>query len=440
MISFFKKIKKLKEYSFGKASNFIKTKSLETKLGKIRELKEFLLDKAGNLIRKENLQKISFSAKIKDFTESTPENEEEVRYKATPKWTKSLQWAIVGVTGFGILYTCIAKIDEVVIAQGDLQSSGAERPIKAPISGIVSSIPVREGQLVESGQIILEFNTELSQETEKSLLKQIELETAKLNEEVNLYKARKIIIDSSLKKNKKLLNNENYILEKYVVLKDEGAVSELNVIEQKNKIINLENNILSDEGRLEENESEYKKNSQQIRRELSSLERQLFESNKSREYETFKSPIKGYIFDLIPSSPGYSASSGEVLLKIVPIGRLEAKGFVTNADIGFLKKDMKAEVRVNAFPFTQFGNIEGKLKLIGKEAIKPDQLNPEPRFPVIVDLSQQYLERKGIKYPVKAGQTVSINFVVRNKPVISLLSDALEKAIDSLKGIKTDPP
>ena len=119
MISFFKKIKKLKEYSFGKASNFIKTKSLETKLGKIRELKEFLLDKAGNLIRKENLQKISFSAKIKDFTESTPENEEEVRYKATPKWTKSLQWAIVGVTGFGILYTCIAKIDEVVIAQGD---------------------------------------------------------------------------------------------------------------------------------------------------------------------------------------------------------------------------------------------------------------------------------------------------------------------------------
>ena len=75
-----------------------------------------------------------------------------------------------------------------------------------------------------------------------------------------------------------------------------------------------------------------------------------------------------------------------------------------------------------------------------ERAIKPDQLNPEPRFPVIVDLSQQYLERKGIKYPVKAGQTVSINFVVRNKPVISLLSDALEKAIDSLKGIKTDPP
>ena len=38
------------------------------------------------------------------------------------------------------------------------------------------------------------------------------------------------------------------------------------------------------------------------------------------------------------------------------------------------------------------------------------------------------------------GKSIAQNFIVRNKPVISLLSDALEKALDSLKGIKTDPP
>ena len=379
---------------------------------------------------------ISILKKFKNFAESTPENEEEVRYKATPKWTRSLQWAIVGITGFGILYACIAKIDEVVIAQGDLQSSGAERPIKAPISGIVSSIPVKEGELVDSGQIILEFNTELSQERQKSLSRQIEIESLKLEEEGKLFNARKVIIGSSLEKNKLKLDNEKYIFTKFKILKEEGAISELDLIEQKNKIIDLENNIVTDKGRLEENESQYRRNSQEIRRELSSLKRQLFESNKSREYETFKSPIKGYIFDLVPSSPGYSAQSGEILLKIVPFSQLEAKAFVTNADVGFLKKDMKAEVRVNAFPFTQFGNIEGKLKLIGKESIKADQLNPEPRFPVIVELSKQFLERKGVEYPVKAGQTVSVNFVVRNKPVISLVTDAIEKALDSLKELK----
>ena len=41
---------------------------------------------------------------------------------------------------------------------------------------------------------------------------------------------------------------------------------------------------------------------------------------------------------------------------------------------------------------------------------------------------------------ISAGQTVVANFVVRNKPVISLLTDSVEKAFDSLRGIKTDQP
>ena len=73
---------------------------------------------------------------------------QEIRYKATPKWTRSLQWAIVGCVGFGFTYSVVARIDEVVIAQGDLQSQGAERPIKSPTAGIVSLIPVKEGESI----------------------------------------------------------------------------------------------------------------------------------------------------------------------------------------------------------------------------------------------------------------------------------------------------
>ena len=101
---------------------------------------------------------------------------------------------------------------------------------------------------------------------------------------------------------------------------------------------------------------------------------------------------------------------------------------------------MDVEVRVSAYPFTQFGSIKGKLTLLGREAIPGDQINPEPRFPVIVGLENQYLERRGKKYMISAGQTVVANFVVRNKPVISLLTDSVEKAFDSLRGIKTDQP
>ena len=55
---------------------------------------------------------------------------------------------------------------------------------------------------------------------------------------------------------------------------------------------------------------------------------------------------------------------------------------------------MSAEVRIDSYPFTQFGHIEGNLKAIGKEALPPDQFNPQARFPGYVKLSRQYLEKK----------------------------------------------
>ena len=81
--------------------------------------------------------------------------------------------------------------------------------------------------------------------------------------------------------------------------------------------------------------------------------------------------MRGYVFNLIVSSPGYAASSGETLLKIVPEGALEASVFITNADVGFLRPKMPAQVRVDAFPFTQYGDIPGELKRVGKQSPSP---------------------------------------------------------------------
>ena len=220
----------------------------------------------------------------------------------------------------------------------------------------------------------------------------------------------------------------------------QGAIAEVQYLQQKNRLQELQSEIAQTEATLREVEAESIKSKQQIQRELADLERQLVETNKSKEYESLRAPVKGYVFDLIPSSPGYAASSGETLLKIVPDGTLEAKVFVSNADVGFLRPKMPAQIRVDAYPFTQYGDIPGVLKRVGKQSLEPDQQNPEPRFPALVVLDRQYVEKRGKRFPVSAGQSVSVNFIVRDKPVISLLADSVEKAFDALRGIKTDQP
>ena len=362
----------------------------------------------------------------------------EVRYRAAPTWTRALQWAIVGCIGFGFIYAVFARIDEVVIARGELKGMGAERPIKAPVTGVVSDIPVTEGELVSQGQVLIEFDSEVSNERWRSLVQQKELESRRLTNEIQAFDARIDSLQAQQKSLQKTLKLESTIIDRMTGMVSQGAIAEVQYLRQKNQLQELQSEIAQTEATLREVQAESIKSEQQIQRELADLEREIVEAKKSQEYQSLRAPVRGYVFNLIVASPGYAASRGETLLKIVPEGALEASVFITNADVGFLRPKMPARVRVDAYPFTQFGDIPGELKRVGKQSLEPSQQNPEPRFPAQVVLKRQYLEKSGKRFHVAAGQSVSVNFIVRDKPVISLLTDSVEKAFDALRGIKTD--
>ena len=59
-----------------------------------------------------------------------------------------MAWTIIATASFGFVFAVFARIDEVVLAGGELQPLGAERPVKAPFSGVIKNISVKEGQKV----------------------------------------------------------------------------------------------------------------------------------------------------------------------------------------------------------------------------------------------------------------------------------------------------
>ena len=61
------------------------------------------------------------------------------------------------------------------------------------------------------------------------------------------------------------------------------------------------------------------------------------------------------------------------ILSIVPQDGLYAEVFVPNKDIGFVKIGQEAKVRVDAFPFTRYGEIDGSVETIGADALAPDE-------------------------------------------------------------------
>tara|TARA_B100000614_G_scaffold253399_1_gene267281 strand:+ start:570 stop:1562 length:993 start_codon:yes stop_codon:yes gene_type:complete len=311
---------------------------------------------------------------------------QELVYRQPPKWTKALVWSIAGSFGFGLIFACFARIDEVVIARGELQAIGAERPIKSPISGIISQIYVSEGKSVDTGDKLIEFDSNVLFAREESL-------KAKLEE---------LIISKKL---------EEDILKEVETLAEIGGIQVIQYLQQEKKV-------------------------NQVNFEIKQIEAKIKEINFDKRKTVILSPVKGKVFNLIPQSIGYASTLGENLMNVVPDGDVEAKVFLSNNDVGFVKNEMEADIRIDAYPFTQFGSIKGKLKFVGDEVLPSDFQNPEPRFPAYINLSKQYLFKNGNTYKVRSGQSVSVNLKVRDKPVISLLTDAIDKAFDSLKGIK----
>ena len=366
-----------------------------------------------------------------------PLDYQEVRLKPAPAWSQAVVWTIIGTASFGFVFASAAKIDEVIVATGDLQAIGDSRPIMTPAPGVVSEILVKDGAVLQAGAPLLRFDPDINKKRKLTLEETIRLEKQRFQEQENAFEARGQSLQARIDSQEKSYRLEQVIFSQIEPLAKEGAVNRIQILQQKNKVQMLRSEIAQSQASYREVQAELVKLRQDSLRNLADLDRQLLEVNKAIEYEVLRAPVDGMIFDLKPSSPGYAAQANETLLQLVPLGTLEAKVYLTNRNVGFAQPGQKAQIRVDAFPFTEFGSIPGRLKRIGNESHPKDEHLDVPHFPAYVALDKPFLQKDGVRHRLMSGQTVSVNLVVRDKRVISLLTDAVQKAFDSLRRIRS---
>ena len=130
------------------------------------------------------------------------------------------------------------------------------------------------------------------------------------------------------------------------------------------------------------------------------------------------------------------ANTSEPVLKIVPNDTLIAKVYITNKDIGFVNEEMPVDVRVDSFPYSEFGDVKGELVRIGSDALPPDEVYPFYRFPAEIRMDKQTILVNGKEVPLQSGMSVSANIKVRKRPVISIFSDLFMRKLDSIKTVR----
>ena len=347
-------------------------------------------------------------------------------------WMRTVTWTLIGTTVFGIAWLAIARTEEIVVAQGQLEPVGSVQDIQMPVGGVVDDILVEEGESVKKGQILMKLDTEASEQQRRSLEVSIKLKGV----ERQKYSEMKVSEVEMLEKNLAL---QLEILDRYQQLEEAGAESELQFLSQRNTVEETR-------GRLMQTKADRFRQLALLDQQLAELKSRLAEIRVTLRYQQLKSPVDGVVFDLQPTASGFTAQSTQTVMKVVPFGALEAKVEVPSNKIGFVKIPagcpkqladcMNADISIDSYPSTDFGVIEGKVTSIASDALAPDQQEQrqEFSFPVTIQLDKQVLKLKsGSKLPLQVGMSLTANIKLRKVSYLQLLLGEFQDKAESLQ-------
>jgi hemolysin D len=172
-------------------------------------------------------------------------------------------------------------------------------------------------------------------------------------------------------------------------------------------------------------------------RQLLQVASQLKQVQHDLENQDLRAPANGIVVGLVHKLPGVVAQPAQVLLQVVPSESLIARVQVANADIANLQEGMTVDIRIDAYPFTEFGAVKGTVTKISREALPISEQTPgQTAFPIEVKLKTQALDSKGKPLSLVPGMTVGANIKVRSRAPISYVADELIKAWDSLRSTR----
>jgi hemolysin D len=166
-------------------------------------------------------------------------------------------------------------------------------------------------------------------------------------------------------------------------------------------------------------------------------------ATKARErarLQTLVAPLDGIVVEVAVTTLGERVEAGAPLMTLVPSGQeLVVEALVLNKDVGFIKVGDKAAVKLEAYPFTRYGYLKGRVDCIAADAVTDERRGLV--FPVRVRIDQQALPAMGAMAASKGastkqkvlafspGMAASIEITTGERRIIDFVLSPISKAV-----------
>ncbi|MBT9550678.1 MAG: HlyD family type I secretion periplasmic adaptor subunit [Hydrogenophaga sp.] len=381
--------------------------------------------------------------------------------RAHPEVGAGLRMAVWGsliALGLFVGWAYHAEIDQITRGQGQIIASSRTQIIQAPDGGVLEELLVREGTEVQRGELLARLDrtkVEAGYREAESKLGALSATVSRLRAEVfggsprfdgksDSFPAFRQNQVNLLEKRRASLSQEIAAIERMKGL----AMRELAMTEpllaagdvSMGEVLRLQRQVADLEGQISNRENKYLQDVQaelnKAEEELSSARELLVQRQDQLTNTELRAPVNGTVKNVRVTTRGGVLRAGDELMQIVPVeDNLIVEAKVKPSDVAFLKPGLDVSVKIDAYDYTIYGSLPGKLTYISADTMSEDLKQGEQayyRVQVKTD-SVKFNRKSEENLSLQPGMTASIEVKTGHntvlmyllKPIVKTLNDSL---------------
>jgi hemolysin D len=398
-------------------------------------------------------------------------------------------WVILVVFTAAVIWAWLGRVDVVAVAAGRVIPTGHSKQIQPLEIGTIRAVHVTEGAQVRAGDLLIELDTEAvgaDVARLESEVQRADAEAARLTRLVEGTEATSAApIDPDTTGDDLLSSQWRSYSDTLGVLARErdrldaqalgvrGQIAKLRdvleivaqrvadeaaLVEQKlfprqqylateQERLGLFHDLATERARLGELDAATAEVDARRRQVRSDFRRDLLERREQAERRAdvgrqelakarhrltthrLRAPVDGVVQQLAVHSIGAVVTPAEELLVVVPADAgLEVEAVLENKDVGFIEAGQTAAIKVEAFPFTRYGLIDGEVMGVSRDAVIDER--GQLVFKMRVRLSRQTILVNGREVPLSPGMNVTAEVKTGQRQLLDYFLSPLKRYRD----------
>jgi len=353
-----------------------------------------------------------------------------------------------------LVWASQAELEQITRAPGQIIASGRTQVIQASDGGVLQALLVKEGDTVERDQVLALLDRQklhaAYQETRSRELA-LRATVARLNAEIvgnepafpadtegypqfranqlALLQKRRASINEETASLRKLLELAQRELAMTAPLVSTGDVSQADVLKLERQVADLQAQITNRQNKyMQDTQADLSR----AEEELAGVQQMLAQRADLLSRTELRAPMRGVVKNIRMTTIGGTLKPTEELMQIVPIeNELMVEARIRPTDIAFIHTGQTASVKIDAYDYTLYGWLEGKVSYLSPDTLTEDLKQGEQayyRLQVRAD-DKRFARHAKQAIQLQPGMTVTVEIKTGKNTVLRYLAKPIVKTM-----------